>query len=254
MTLQQEDERGEIVEEESRPEGGKEPAGGKVLDEQKMVVAEIEKGLEGVVLGQGAAAHVIHHRAGFHHDAVAGIADAPAEVNLLHVGEKVGVEAAKLAVHIAAHKQRRTGGPENVHRRVVLTVVGLHCVEHTSATEGIAVFVDETAGSAGILEFFAVGITAELGLHSGDLRVGIHHLHDRLYPAVGHLNVGIEQTEIFGLNLLQSDIIAARKAIIAVVQNQPHLRIVGLHESDRVIRGGIVSHYNFRIIRGMRKQ
>ena len=208
MALQQERECRHIVEQQPHEEGGQQPLGGQVLDEEVVVVAEVEEGLEGVVLGQGAAADVEDDGAGFGHDAVAVVADAPAEVDLLHVGEEVVVEAAEGAIDAAAHEQGGAGGPENVGAGIVLTVVFLDGAENTAAAEGITVLVEVAAASASVLKMLAVAETQYLWLYRGNLRIGVQQRYDGLHPSFRHLDVGIEEAVIFGLHLGECHVVA----------------------------------------------
>ena len=135
VSLQQEGEGGHIVEKKPHEECGQKPFLGQILDEKVVVVAEVEEGLEGVVLGQGAAADVEDDGARLDHDAVTVVADAPAEVNLLHVRKEVVVKAAEGAIDAAAHEQGGAGGPENVGTGVVLPIVFLDSAKNTAAAE-----------------------------------------------------------------------------------------------------------------------
>ncbi len=86
-------------------------AGRQVLVEQQQVVAEVEVGLAGVALRQAGSAQVVDARLRHEADVAAQQVDAPTQVNLLHVGEEVLVESARLQVECGAHHQACSAGP-----------------------------------------------------------------------------------------------------------------------------------------------
>ena len=248
MSLRKEGKSRHLVEEKSEYQGFYESFLWKVFDEQVEAVAEVEEGLLGVVFGQSAAADVINHRSGVHFDFVTDVLDAPAEVDFLHVGEEVVVEAAHVVIDVAAHEHRRAGSPENILHGVVLSVVFFHVAEHAPATERIAVFVDVAAACACVFELVAAMEGEEFGLHGGNFLVGVHLLNDGFDPAVGNFDVGVEQTVVFRLNALQGKVIAFGEAFVPVVEQQSHLREMLLHERHGIVRGGVVAHHRFGII------
>ena len=81
----------------------------------------------------------------------------PAQVDFLHVGEEILVETASGEIFLRAHRQRGTCSPENVGDVVVLSVVGLHGVEYSSAAERISMLVDESPRRTSIFKFRVVG-------------------------------------------------------------------------------------------------
>ena len=88
---------------------------------------------------------------------VTGQLHAPAEINLLHVGEKIGVEAAQRMEHIGPAAECGAADPENVAGVVVLALVGLDLFQDAAPAERITEKVDKSARSACIFEFRAVG-------------------------------------------------------------------------------------------------
>jgi len=88
---------------------------------------------------------------------VTGQLHAPAEVDLLHVGEKVGVKAAQRMENIGPAAECGAADPENVAGVVVLALVGLDLSEDAPPAERIAEKVDKSARSTCIFEFRAVG-------------------------------------------------------------------------------------------------
>ena len=248
MELQQEEYRGNLVEEEAEGKRSGNTIVREVFQQEEEVIAEVEVGLERIILGEGAAADMQHGGLGAHLDFEAGVLDTPAEVDLLHVGEEIPVEAAHGAIHIATDEHGGASGPEDIDRIVILSFVLLQGREDASATKGITVFVDEAARRTGIFEHLGLGIGENLRLHHRNLLVSVHHLDDGLNPMVGHLNVGIQQTEILGVDLLHGKVIASREALITIIAQDADVGIVFLQEGEGVIGGGIVGHHQFSIV------
>ena len=73
------------------------------------------------------------------------------------MGEKVAVEASGFEIYSAPDEQAGTGGPLHFHRGVVLPAVLLTCAENPASAIGIAVAVEESAGS-GILEHIFLSV------------------------------------------------------------------------------------------------
>lgn len=189
---------------------------GQVLIEQEKVVAVVQKQLFGVVVGQGAAAHVIDNRLRDNGNAVTHVFQPPADVNLLHMGEEIVVEASRFGVEFAADEKARARGPENIAYVVVLAVVSLNGAENAAAAERIAVFVDESARCSGILKISPLVVGEKFGGAGRHIGVGIHIFGKRIEPALGNLDVGVQKHKVFSLNLFERFVVAARKAVVLV--------------------------------------
>ena len=135
------------------------------------------------------------------HHLVVVILYTPTEVDFFHVGEKCVVQATEFMVNIRSYEHAGSGSPEHFLDVVVLSVVSLQMLEHSAATERIAVFVDETASCTSIFKLFLVMIGEYLGLASRYAAVAVHQLDNRLNPMRRHFDVGVEQTIIFCFNL-----------------------------------------------------
>lgn len=190
---------------------------------------------------------MINHRLGVYLYFIAGVLDAPAEVDFLHMGEEVGIQSAHRAVHITAHEQGGSAGPEDVHLVVVLAVVLFHIAENAPAAERVSVFVHETAGGARVLEAAAVVVGEQFGLHRRDALVTVHLLNDRLNPVRRHLDVGIEQAIVLCLNVLEGVVVAPRKPLVLCMFQHTHGRMRLLQERYRTVGRGVVGDHNLRI-------
>ena len=88
--------------------------------------------------------------------------------------KKTSVQPTRFPVVCQTDEQSRPRSPENGYHRVVLPLVLFYHAHNTAAAEGIAIAVDETSRSSGILKLPLVTPTAYLRLASGRLRIGIH--------------------------------------------------------------------------------
>ena len=116
-----------------------------ILIEQEQIVPEIQICFSRIRRRQTASSEVTHRRLRNHLDVVAHAVDAPAQVDFLHMGKEILIETASPEIYLAADKQGSSGGPENACNIIVLTMVALNGIEHTPATERIAMTVDKSA-------------------------------------------------------------------------------------------------------------
>ena len=123
-------------------------------------------------------------------------AQAPAEVDLFHVGEKRGVETADGFIVGGAHHQAGAAGPVDVDSVVVLPVVGFDRGEYAAAAIGIAVAVEESACSTGIFEHRGVAVAAYLGLAGRYVGMSLHIVEERCQPVVFDGYVAVEQYRV----------------------------------------------------------
>ena len=173
-------------------------------------------------------------------DFVAEVLATPAEVDFLHVGEEVGVEAAELVPDAGTHEHGGAGGPEDFAGVVVLAFVLLEGGEEASATEGVAVTVDEAACGTGILEGVLAVEHQELGLGDGNLGVAIHEGLDGGDPARGDLDVVVEEDVVVGVDLGEGAIVAFGEAVVAVEEDEWEGGVVATEEGDAVVGGAVV--------------
>ena len=246
VALRQELQRRNPVEQQTPADDRVQARVRQILVKHAEVVAEVEACLEGRAVGQRAATHMVDHRAGAVAHRVAAVLGPPAEVNLLHVGEEVAVQTMQLAVDLSPHEHRRSRGPEDVALLVILPVVALQGGEDAAAAEGIAIVVDKTARTAGILERVLPVVHQHLGLGDGVVLVAFHHADDGLYPVRRTFHVAVQQHIVVGIHLGQGFVVALGKAIVLVEQYQRHLRIPPPHELHRVVGRPVVGHKNLR--------
>ena len=50
----------------------------------------------------------------------------------------------------------------------------------------------------------------------GDVAVAVHQSYDAVHPSFGHFHIGVEQHEVFGIELLQASVVSFGKPVIAV--------------------------------------
>ena len=181
-----------------------------------------------------------HRAARFDPDPVSGQLRPPAEVDLLHVGDKIAVEAAESSEYFAAHQHTRSRRPKHFARGVVLPPVGLDRVEDSPAAERITQKIDEAAGGPGVFEFAGIGVGTDLGSDGRRRRVPFEQFHQRSEPSFGHLDVRIEQDAVVGFDPGQGPVVSFGKAVIPIQQQQFDLRKPRPDEIRRIVRRSVV--------------
>jgi hypothetical protein len=155
------------------------------------------------------------------------------------------VEPSGKAVVGHAHEEAGSRRPKDVNCGVVLPLVALDGVEDAAAAEGVAVSVDESARSAGVLEAVAAAVGAYLRLQGCRIGVRLGIGDERLEPARRHLNVRIEQDGVFGRNLLECAIIASGKPGIVGHRNDAHGGEFRAKHGERLIGRAVVGDHHF---------
>ena len=142
-----------------------------IFVQHQQVVAEIQKCFARTLVGEGGTANVKNAGGGAGPNAVAHELESPAQINLFHVGEKGEIQAGGSFPCFALDEYGRAGSPKNGHRVVVLALVGFNVAKNPTPTKRIPVFVDESAGCAGVFEFVALIIVDEVRLRRTQIRV-----------------------------------------------------------------------------------
>ena len=194
-------ERSQIIEETTHAHDVGELVVGQILVEHGEVVAEVEEGFHGVALGQCAASHMIHSALRHTHNGTTQEAEPPTEVDLLVMGKEATVETAHPPIVFGPNHEAGPGGPVYLGHIVILSSVGLDRVENATATERVAVFVEQTARCTCIFKLVAGKHGEQLGLAGSDLRMGIHVAAQRGEPSGRDLHIGVEQHIVVGLDL-----------------------------------------------------
>ena len=140
---------------------------------------------------------MVNHRTGTEHDFKAGIFQTPAKIYFLHVCEKVIVEPSKTMIQFSPYKQAGASCPKDLCFLIVLAVVFFNFLENAATTERIAIVINKTAGSAGVLKMSAVVVSQQFRLAGCNPAIGIHHGYHRFDPIGCDFNIGIQQYVIF---------------------------------------------------------
>ena len=134
---------------------------------------------------------------------------------------------------------------------IILPLILFNRVEKTSTTEGIAQTVDESPTRPCIFERIAIIDTQQFRLTSSDILMRIQQFYHRCQPMVRHLDIGIQQQVILGLDLLQRPIIPFRKTPVLVQLYQSDLRIFRPKQRQRVVCRGIIRHIHRGLVLGI---
>src|SRR5262245_24669585 len=85
-------------------------------------------------------------------DAVSGQLNAPAEINLFHVGEKLFVEATDFMENRSAHEHAGACCPKDLFNVIVLAVIFFELLKNAAAAERIAEVINESSCGTGKFE------------------------------------------------------------------------------------------------------
>ena len=218
-------------------------AGGQILVQQQEVVAEVQIGLAGVALGQATASQVVDTAGGQHHQVITRQADAPTEVDFLHVGEKVLVQPAHVLIKLAAHHQTSTRRPKDALRTVViLPLVLLEVLKDAPTAVGIAVTIDIAASRAGILKHLLaiIAVMKQLGHHGAHAWMGLHVVQQGVEPTLGRTHIIVKQHRVGVHCLLNSDVIALGETKVIIKSQHLDLREFVLEHVEAVIGAAVV--------------
>ena len=167
-----------------------------VLGQHDQAVPEVQVGLARTAVAQRATTDVEHLGLAGVADVPAPAPQAPAQVDLLHVREEVGIEATSGMEGLGTDHQAGPGGPEHLALIVVLPMVLLGDLEDAPSAEGVAVAVDEATCGPGMFE-------AVRFVHGKHFRLACRRTwvagpsgrSIRARPALGHLHVGVQQDD-----------------------------------------------------------
>ena len=187
-----------------------------VLVQQQQVVAEVEKGLPGVTISQAAATQMKDVAGRQHHQVIARQANAPTQVNLLHVGKEILVQATNILIQPAAHHQACPRSPKDALRTVViLAVIILDTLKDATAAIGIAMTVNVSARSTGIVKhrWTVQTVVQQFRHYCTHLGVGLHVVQQGVEPAVRSAHVAVQQDRIWVHRLADGQVIPLGKAL-----------------------------------------
>ena len=149
---------------------------------------------------------------------------------------------------LATNQQRSARCPKEVANGIILSFVALHAFQNPTATERIAVTINEAAGGTGILKTSVVTLRTKFRLAGSNVGMGFHEINHGAQPMRTDLDVAVQQEEVRGFNLCQSAIVAFRKTVI-LAQRQPRdFGKLFLDTRFRIVGGTIVRH-NHRAVR-----
>ena len=123
-----------------------------VLDQHVQVVPKIQVGLERTDFLQRSSSKVEDHRLSTRANSVPSVLQSPAQVNFLHVGEKIFVQASHFAPCLGLNEQRGSRGPKHLAVGIVLPSIGFKNLENASCTECEPIAVNESTSSACVFE------------------------------------------------------------------------------------------------------
>ena len=166
--------------------------------------------------------------------------------SILHVREKVRIEAAGLAERLRSDQHAGPGRPEHLSFIVVLPRVLLRDLEDPATAEGIAVPIDETTRRTGMLELAGLLQRAHLRLAGRHARVLIEVGVQGVEPARRHLNIRVQQQEAVRLHLCQSRVITASEAKVPGKFDHAYRRMFPTQPTYGVIRARVIRYDDLR--------
>ena len=193
------------------------------------------------------ATKVVDHRARLNSYAPTAQLHTPLEVNLLHMGEEILIEASHSNKDLATTTHRSTTCPKYIAPIIILTAILLHRREYSTTTEGVAKVVDKATRSTRILKAFRLSHRAQLWRYNSNIGTIVEHLNQRFQPPLGDLDIGVKQNDIVCIYSVQSTVVATCKAVILIQQNRSKLWIVHSEPHQRVVRRAIIGHYDLGI-------
>ena len=120
-------------------------------------------------------------------------AQAPTEVNLLHVRKETSVKATGRAIFSSAYHERCTSNPVYIAYRIILPLILFKGIEYASTTIGLTIAVDETTGCTRILKMGLALVVKNFGLTGHDIAVGVKSRKHGRYPPFCDFNIGVQQ-------------------------------------------------------------
>jgi len=192
---------------------------GKVFVQQEEIVAEIQVGFSPGDLWKGASANVEYGGEWAIHDFISIVLEAPAKINLLHVGKEIVIQPAHFMKNIGLYKHACAGCPKYFTDFVILTMILFNGLENSSTAKGIAVFINEPTGSSGVFKFFRFVERPDFWLAGGDHLILLHQFNNRGNPVFSDLNIRIQQDVVVSIYLPEGKIISPGKAFVGWILN-----------------------------------
>ena len=215
------------------------------------IIAEIEEGLHGIALRERSSSHMIDVTLWQAIYLSSANTQSPTEVDFLIMRKETTVKSAHSPIVGRTNHHSSTCCPMYFLPEIILSVILFYRLEHTSATEGITITVDETSACSSILKSVAVIDGKELRLTGCHFRMYIHKLDKGCQPMMGHLNIRVEQQIILCVYLFQRFIVAFSKSPVFIKRNgSARWKLAGKH-SERLVCRGIICHIDYSFILGV---
>ena len=129
-------------------------------------------------------------------------------------------------------------------------MVRFEALHYPASAERISEKVYISSCGTGILEFFLFLPAVQLGSTCSTFRMGVHPVHERLQPSVSHLDVGVDQKEIFRsygsvVKKPEGLVVSSGESEIPFETKGLYVREHASHDLDASVGGCVVSNYHF---------
>ena len=129
-----------------------------------------------------ATTNMINNALGHTHKASTSTTQAPAEINLFHVGKEARIQSAYFVPISTAHHQGSSSSPKDGGYIIILSIIFLDISKKTAAAERVTIFIDKTTRGTSIFKTIALTFGQQFRLTSGHFRMLIHIVQQRLQP------------------------------------------------------------------------
>ena len=171
LALQQKENTGETIEQFAGENPFVALIGVQVFVQHQQVVAKIEEGFSRTLVGEGGPTNMENLGLGTRPNAVTHELKSPTQINFFHVCEEGQIQTSGAFPRFAFDEQRRTRSPENGQGLVILFVILFYVTKNSTSAERVTIFVDESAGCAGVFELVAFVIVDKVRLRRTQTRV-----------------------------------------------------------------------------------
>ena len=108
------------------------------------------------------------------------------------MGKKLSREATQLGKDFGSTTECCTTTPHHIARSVVLAIILLDCIEHSTSAERISQHVDKTTRSTRILKLCAALIVENLRHDNRHIAILLELFQKRRKPPLGRLDIGVQ--------------------------------------------------------------
>jgi len=242
LSLEEEPDPGDTVQDQAEKDQGQCPSSGKVFGNGVQGIPEIQESFLGIHVGEGGPPQMVDVALAHIIDFVPCILGPPAKVDLLLVGEIVLIKALELPKDGTFDEHAGPCGPKDFPDIVVLAAVPFQGLEDPSPAEGIAEHVHKAPGGPGILKVVPFQKVQDLGLDDGGPWPFDKSFPYGFQPIGADLHIGVQQAKDIRLYGPQPIVIAFGKSPVDRVLDPVDLGVMFLEEGDGPIRTGVVHH------------